>query len=76
MRCKWYSKVLLFNISYSNVSFKRFSSYRRLGLFNRSELRSYSTSSLSVVPVKRYSNADTDKPQILKENKGKSGVYL
>jgi group I intron endonuclease len=38
--------------------------------------RSYSTLSPSgVVPVKIYSNADLYKSQILKENKGKSGVY-
>jgi hypothetical protein len=30
---------------------------------------------LSVVPVVCYSNADTQKVLILKENKGKSGVY-
>lgn len=28
------------------------------------------------VPVKFYLNADTDKLQILKDNKGKAGVYL
>jgi hypothetical protein len=27
------------------------------------------------VPVVTYSNADTQKEQILKENKGKSGIY-
>lgn len=31
---------------------------------------------LSVVPVKVYVNTDLNKLQILKENKGKSGVYL
>ena len=36
---------------------------------------SYSTDS-SVKPVKKYANADLDKLQIIKENKGKSGVYL
>jgi hypothetical protein len=30
---------------------------------------------LSVVPVKIYANADLNKPQILIENKGKSGIY-
>ena len=30
---------------------------------------------LSVVPVKFYANADTDKSQILKENRSKSGIY-
>jgi hypothetical protein len=30
---------------------------------------------LSVFPVKIYANADIQKMQILKENKGKSGVY-
>ena len=35
-------------------------------------LRNYST---SISPVKTYRNPDTQKLQILKENKGKSGVY-
>nr|YP_009568416.1 hypothetical protein [Drechslerella brochopaga]QBL02499.1 hypothetical protein [Drechslerella brochopaga] len=35
---------------------------------------SYSTSS-TVSPVKKYINTDTQKLEILKENKGKSGVY-
>lgn len=35
----------------------------------------YSTSSPSVVPVKFYSNADTQKLEILKENRGKCGIY-
>ena len=35
-------------------------------------LRNYST---SVSPVKTYGNQDTQKLQIIKENKGKSGVY-
>ena len=30
---------------------------------------------MSIVPILSYSNADTQKLQILKENKGKSGVY-
>lgn len=34
----------------------------------------YSTNS-SVVPVKIYRNADLDKLRIIKENKGKGGVY-
>jgi len=29
-----------------------------------------------VVPVKMYANADVQKLEILKENKGKSGIYL
>ena len=29
-----------------------------------------------VTPVMIYANADTDKLQILSDNKGKSGVYL
>jgi len=38
--------------------------------------RAFSTSTYpSVVPVKKYANADVEKLQILKENKGKSGVY-
>jgi group I intron endonuclease len=36
--------------------------------------RTYSTNS-PVVPVKIYANADKNKLQILKENKGKAGVY-
>ena len=36
--------------------------------------RFYSTNH-SVVPAKKYANADLDKLQILKENKGKAGVY-
>jgi hypothetical protein len=36
--------------------------------------RNYSTDS-SVIPVKKYANADIQKYQILKENKGKAGVY-
>jgi hypothetical protein len=40
-------------------------------------IRSYSSSSApaDVVPEKYYSNADTLKQDILKENKQKSGVY-
>jgi hypothetical protein len=30
---------------------------------------------LSIVPVVTYLNGDTDKLSIIKENKGKSGVY-
>jgi hypothetical protein len=30
---------------------------------------------MAVVPVKIYENAYVDKPQIFKENKGKSGIY-
>jgi hypothetical protein len=30
---------------------------------------------LSVVPVKIYDNADVKKLNIIKENKGKSGIY-
>ena len=37
-------------------------------------VRSYSTGS-SMKPVKKYTNADRDKLQILKDNKGKAGVY-
>ena len=37
-------------------------------------VRNYSSNSL-VVPVKIYANADIQKSQILRENKGKSGVY-
>jgi len=37
-------------------------------------VKNYSTNS-SVVPVKIYRNADLDKLQIIKEGKGKSGVY-
>lgn len=39
--------------------------------------RSYSTlSSSAIVPVKIYMNADLDKLKALKDNKGKSGVYV
>ena len=40
--------------------------------------RAYSTSTdmpSSVFPAKKYENADTQKLQILKENKGKAGIY-
>ena len=30
---------------------------------------------MNFIPVKKYANADQDKLQILKENKGKAGVY-
>ena len=30
----------------------------------------------AMVPIKIYSNADTDKAQILNDNKNKSGIYL
>jgi len=30
---------------------------------------------LSIIPVKNYSNAETQKKEILKDNKKKSGVY-
>jgi hypothetical protein len=38
--------------------------------------RSYSTGSKKYTPLKVYSNADTDKLNILKDNKGKSGIYM
>lgn len=41
-------------------------------------MRTYSTSTdtpASVVPVKKYSNADLQKSQIINENQGKAGVY-
>lgn len=41
--------------------------------------RSYSTQNTSVVPdcvpILTYNNSDLDKLKILKENKGKAGVY-
>lgn len=48
-----------------------FNSYSVSG---RANSRAYSTKLPE--PVKRYENADTQKFQILEENKGKSGVYL
>jgi len=30
----------------------------------------------AIIPIKSYSNAAADKSRVLKENKGKSGVYL
>ena len=51
-----------------------------ISLFNIMEwpfLQEYSsyTSCLSIIPVATYENADTMKDLIVKENKGKSGVY-
>jgi hypothetical protein len=37
-------------------------------------VRNYSTT-VPIVPIKIYRNADTDKLQIIIENKGKAGVY-
>jgi hypothetical protein len=37
--------------------------------------RSYSTKNTSVVPILTYNNSDLEKLKILKENKGKAGVY-
>ena len=34
-----------------------------------------SSNSSSIVPAKVYTNADTQRMQIIQENKGKSGVY-
>ena len=68
MKCKWYN-IGLFNISHNKVNYKRSC---RIGLFNKPN-RFYSTS--SSVPIKNYANADTDKVQIIKENKSKAGVY-
>ena len=51
------------------------SSYRNLTLpVLYVNLKSYSTDS-SIKPVKKYANADMDKLKIIKENKGKAGVY-
>jgi len=42
--------------------------------------RSYSTQNTSVfpdfAPILTYNNSDLDKLKILKENKGKSGIYM
>ena len=35
----------------------------------------HSITQLSIIPIIVYTNADTQKLQILKENKGKSGIY-
>lgn len=80
-----YSKSQLFNkpiiipIHESKTGTKNIAKNTLLGLSFYSMLnieRSYSTLSSSVVvPVKIYSNADLDKSQMLKDNKGKSGVY-
>ena len=34
-----------------------------------------SSNSSSIVPAKVYTNADTQRMQIIQENKGKSGIY-
>ena len=65
---KWYN-IGLFNISHNKINYKRSC---RIGLFNKPN-RFYSTSSSSVFPVNTYVNVD--KQDILKENKGKAGVY-
>jgi hypothetical protein len=48
---------------------------QRLGDYFGLKLLSSSNSS-SIVPAKVYTNADTQKEQILKENRGKSGIYI
>ena len=64
----WGKKVFRFGVfpphsrNYSSLSLSLFA-------------RDYSTNSSAVVPAITYKNADLDKLQILKENKGKSGVY-
>jgi len=30
----------------------------------------------AIIPIKTYSNAETDKAKILKENQNKSGIYM
>ena len=30
----------------------------------------------AIIPIKTYFNAEDDKAKILKENKGKSGIYM
>jgi len=38
-------------------------------------IRSYSSDASLVVPIKSYSNTDTQKLEIFQDNKGKSGIY-
>src|SRR5436853_6993890 len=51
------------------------------GLFiSKLSLRCYSTQNTPVVPnlvpIRTYNNSDLDKLDILKENKGRSGIYM
>lgn len=42
---------------------------------NKNNFRRYASTAVPIVPIKIYKNADLDKPKIIKENKGKSGIY-
>jgi hypothetical protein len=64
--------------SCTRLSIYEVSNYLALDALLRKQIsfsfpRTYST--LRVVPVKIYANADKEKLQILQENKGKCGVY-
>lgn len=54
---------------YSNVIFSRYAGRQYC-------ISGKNFSTFSVIPVKIYANADTQKLQIIKENTNKSGVYL
>lgn len=49
------------------------SSHIKYGFYLQS--RKYSTNFNFKSPIRIYSNADTDKLRIIKENKNKSGIY-
>lgn len=62
-----------------NLDYTLFTSKRRVGAFAVKGWvsgKNYSTSSRpQSFPVIKYTNAESDKPLIIKENKGKAGVY-
>jgi hypothetical protein len=66
------NSILLAIFSFNSRNFSSTSAWRSLRL--SVNVINYSTNN-SVVPVIKYSNADIQKLQIIKENKGKSGVY-
>lgn len=63
------SNPLLSVVKTGSVSIRNQLFLRKLSL-----RRTYSTDN-TVIPIKKYINADTEKLQILKDNKGKAGIY-
>ena len=68
------NKKYIYTISITLVS--KLQHCNKLGLLRCILFKGFHTSRrLYTIPVKVYENADTQKAEIRKENKGKSGIY-
>lgn len=62
MKTIFTGSVKFFDLTFYYINFRNFSS-------------DASQSGIDIVPIKSYSNTDTMRADILKENKGKTGIY-